>query len=160
MRKDGAGQGQTTRGPEKSDPPMGPETLKGNARLAKPGDSERSGRSSPDWRNIYLYSISIPIGLALIVILAVLDVKSVFDPPISLLVLNTCFISLLTFLVAYTAMKCYLSSGSISLIMLAAGCPSLGLGSILVGFMPLTNLGLNGVVAIHNSSALSSSVFQ
>ena len=124
------------------------------------GTLKKDARSSSDWPHIFLYFVPIPIGLALIVILALLDVKSVFDPPGLLLVLNTCFLSLLPFFVAYIAMKGYLSSGSISLIMLSAGCLSLGLGSILAGFVPLTHLGVNGVVAIHNSSALLSSMFQ
>jgi len=158
MRNGDEGQGQRPIGLDNLDPP--PETLNVNVRLPKPGDSKENARSSSDWPHIFLYFIPIPISLALIVILAVLDVKLVFDPPGLLLVLNTCFLSLLPFLVAYIAVKGYLSSGSISLIMLAAGCLSLGLGSIMAGFMPLTHLGVNGVVAIHNSSALLSSVFQ
>jgi PAS domain S-box-containing protein len=160
MRNDGKGQRGAPGGLHNTNPLRELETLNGDVRVPERGKSEKDGRSSPDWRNVFLYFLPIPISLAFIVILAVADLESVFDPPGLLLVLNTCFLSLLPFLVAYFAMKGYLSSGSISLIMLAAGCLSLGLGSILAGFMPLTHLGVSGVVAIHNCSALLSSLFQ
>lgn len=107
----------------------------------------------------YFPLIPIPIGGAFIAVLATLDTTSVFDPPGLLLALNTCFLSLLPFLVVYVAARGYLLSGSISLIMFAAGCLSLGLGCFLAGFMPLTKAGSNGIVFIHNSSALASAVF-
>ena len=127
---------------------------------AKRDESTKKNGRLESWFTEYLPLVPIPLGLALVVALGVLDIQSVFDPPGLLLVLNMCFLSLLPFLVAYIAVKGYLSSGSISLLMLAAGCLSLGLGSILAGFMPLTKEGLNGVVFIHNSSALLSAVFQ
>jgi len=107
----------------------------------------------------YFPLIPIPIGGAFIAVLATLDATSVFDPAGLLLALNTCFLSLLPFLVVYVAARGYLVSGSISLIMFAAGCLSLGLGSFLAGFMPLTKAGSNGIVFVHNSSVLMGGVF-
>jgi len=106
----------------------------------------------------YFPLIPIPIGGAFIAVLATLDATSVFDPAGLLLALNTCFLSLLPFLVVYVAARGYLVSGSISLIMFAAGCLSLGLGSFLAGFMPLTKAGSNGIVFVHNSSVLMGSL--
>jgi len=107
----------------------------------------------------YLPLIPILVGSLFVVVLALLDTTPVFDPPGLLLALNACFLSLLPFLVVYIATRAYLSNGSLSLIMFASGCLSLGIGSLLAGFMSFTKAGPNGVVFIHNSSALLSAVF-
>lgn len=100
----------------------------------------------------------IPVFLALFLLLAVLDIRTVFEPSWLLPTLNTVFLLIVPLAAVYIATRGYIQSGFITLLMLGAGTLAFGLGALLAGYV----LGLGGPnanVTVYNVSALVSGVF-
>jgi PAS domain S-box-containing protein len=101
----------------------------------------------------------IPLVLALVIILAVLNVPIiVVDPPYLLLILNTVFIGITSIIIAYVTGRVFKKQGSVSVFLIGSGLLIIGLGSIVSGwFLPLTG-GVNLNVTIHNTCACAGSL--
>ena len=84
--------------------------------------------------------------------------SAIFEPPGLLPLLNLFFLFICPMIVGCLAAKGYLETGSISLITLGGGVFSLGLGSLIAGFL-LQAKGPNAVITIHNISVCLSGVF-
>ena len=68
--------------------------------------------------------IPVPAFIALTLVLYVIlprDHTPIFEPPFLLPILNTVFLSLASFIVAYIALRSYLSSGSPTILLLGCG---------------------------------------
>jgi PAS domain S-box-containing protein len=103
--------------------------------------------------------MSIPLFLALFVLLATDGPRGAFESFFLLLALNTLFLSLIPLIVAYVSLRAYLASGHVSLIMLGNGTLTLGFGSLLAGLSPFLGGLPNTIVTVHNMAALGSGLF-
>ena len=106
------------------------------------------------------------LGLLLVVIyllairlLALLDIRSVFEHPILLPLLNTAFAGIVPLVIAYTAGKAYSKGGSVAAMCLGCGMLSLGLGAISGGWLIRASDGANLNVTLYNSGAFLGAVF-
>jgi PAS domain S-box-containing protein len=104
--------------------------------------------------------LPIPACLILLIILTRLDIRTVFDPPWLLPILNASFLTILPFMVTYVATKGYVQRGTLTLLMFGAGSLALGLGASLAGFtLGWLGGGPNASVTVYNVSVLSTAVF-
>jgi signal transduction histidine kinase len=118
------------------------------------------GDSASTYKGRILAVLPIPIVLILLVILASLDLKVVFEPPGLFAALNTLFLTVLPVSVVYFATRSYLHSGVFTMLMLGSGALTMGLGSLLSGWiMALQNGGPNAGATVINSSFLLSAIF-
>jgi PAS domain S-box-containing protein len=101
----------------------------------------------------------IPAFLVIIAVLTILDIRVIFEPPLLLFILNTLFISVISFAVAYISARNYLKSGSPSFLLLGCGVLTFGVGNLVAGWLIGPPGGPNAAVTIHNIGALSGSVF-
>jgi len=106
-----------------------------------------------------LGAIPIPILIAMIATLAVLDLRASFESPLLLFALNAVFVSLASFLVAYISARSYLISGSNTNLLLGSGVLAFGSASLLAGWLMAPPGGVNVNVTIHNTGSLLGSVF-
>ena len=104
--------------------------------------------------------VPIPVFLILFLVLAILDIRTVFEPSWILPISNVLFLFIVPLAVVYIATQGYLQSGFITLLMLGAGTLALGLGAVLAGWvLTFTGSGPNTNVTVFNLSALSSAMF-
>jgi PAS domain S-box-containing protein len=105
--------------------------------------------------NVETLAIASPLFLflGLLGVLWALDISTVYEPRFLLPILNFLFLFLSPMVVCVVATRGYVKTGSISLLMLGAGSLSFAAGSLVAGFL-LPKDGPNGVVTIHNVSAL------
>ena len=114
----------------------------------------------PGHRYGFLAVLPIPIFLFLLVILASLGIRTVFEPPGLYAALNTLFLMILPFSVVYFATRGYLHSGLYRMLMLGSGTLTLGLGSLFSGWLlTLQDVGPNAAATILNLSFLLSAIF-
>ena len=106
-----------------------------------------------------LAAILVPGFIALIVTLAILDIRVVLEPPLLLPILNTVFLSVIAYVVAYLSVKSYLTTGSLSLLLLGGGVLVFGSGNQVAGWLRDALGGANAVMTIHNTGALFGSAF-
>lgn len=106
-----------------------------------------------------LGAIAVPIFVAIIVALAILDIKAVFEPPLLLPVLNTLFVSIVSFAVAYISAKCYLTTGLPNVLLLGCGVLTFGTANLIAGWLITFTGSPNINVTIHNTGALLGSLF-
>ena len=66
--------------------------------------------------------------IVIIAVLAILDIRTVFEPPLLLFILNTLFISIMSFVVASISARNYLKRGSLSFLLLGCGVLAVGSG--------------------------------
>lgn len=104
-------------------------------------------------------AIAVPIFVAIIVVLAILDIKAVFEPPLLLPVLNTLFVSVVSFAVAYISAKCYLTTGLPNVLLLGCGVLTFGTANLIAGWLITFTGSPNINVTIHNTGALLGSLF-
>ena len=118
----------------------------------------RAGAAS--YKGRFLEILPIPTFLILLVIIASLDSKTVFEPPGLFAALNTLFLSILPLGVVYFSTRGFLRSGLLTLFMLGSGALTLALGSLLSGWaLALQGGGPNGAATIFNLACLVSAVF-
>ena len=106
-----------------------------------------------------LGAIAVPIFVAIIVALAILDIKAVFEPPLLLPVLNMLFVSVVSFAVAYISAKCYLTTGLPNVLLLGCGVLTFGTANLIAGWLITFTGSPNINVTIHNIGALLGSLF-
>jgi len=110
------------------------------------------------WRSAHrlknLAVIPIPLLIAIIIVLVLVSPTQVFEPPFLLPLLNTLFLSIIPFTVAYLAWRSYTVSGTISILFMGCGMLAFGFGALIAGFV----IGLPGAanlnVTIFNTSSL------
>jgi len=101
----------------------------------------------------------IPAFIVTIAVLAILDIKGVFEPPLLLFILNTLFISVMSFVVASISARNYLKRGSLSFLLLGCGVLVLGSGGLVAGWLIGPPGGPNVNVTIYDTGALLGAVF-
>lgn len=94
----------------------------------------------------------IPIYLLLISLPFVLNIWTVYNSPILLLVFNTIFLGVIPLYVSYIAYKSFMGSGSTGVLLQGTGMLLLGLGAITAGFVGLFPDSMNLVIGIHNTN--------
>ncbi len=94
-----------------------------------------------------------------IAILILLDIHTVFEPPLLFPVLNTLLVGILPVYVAYMAGKVYLQTGSASSLFMGCGMLTLGLGATSSGWSMGMTDGPNIAVTILNTGALVGGFF-
>ena len=97
--------------------------------------------------------------IVIIATLALLDIRAVFEPPLLLFILNTLFLSIVAFIVAYMSATSYLAGGSVNLLFLGCGVLVLGATSPIAGWLIHPPGGPNVAVTIYNIGALVASAF-
>lgn len=106
-----------------------------------------------------LGAVAIPAFIAVIVALAILNIKTVFEPPLLLPALNTLFVSVVSFTVAYISARCYIKMGLFNVFLLGCGVLMLGAGNLIAGWLITAPGSPNVNVVIHNTGALLGSLF-
>ena len=117
----------------------------------------RTGRGSADLPR-RLAPIPVPAFIALIAILAVLDIRVMVEPYVLLPVLNTVFISVMAFLVAYLSARSYVATGSLNLLLLGSGVLAFGSANQVAGWLLGAPGGADAFMTIANTGALFASV--
>jgi PAS domain S-box-containing protein len=102
---------------------------------------------------------AIPAFIAIIAVLALSDIRVVFEPPLLLSILNTLFISIMSFVVASISASNYLKSGSLSFLLLGCGVLAVGSGGLAAGWLIGPPGGPNVNVTIYDTGALLGAVF-
>jgi len=98
--------------------------------------------------------------MALIVILWLMDIRTVFEPPFLLPMLNIIFSSVIPFVMAYISARSFLiENGSVSVLFLSCGMFALGLGGGVSGWFYAVYGILSTNIIIYNSSAFFCSFF-
>ncbi len=83
-----------------------------------------------------------------------------FEPPWLLPIMNTLFVTVVCFIVAYIAMRNYKATGRIQILLLGCGVLAFGIGGVVAGLLrsvPGTGANLN--VTVYNTSALVGAIF-
>ena len=106
------------------------------------------------------------LGLLLVVVyivalkvLAVLDIRDVFEHRLLLPLLNTLFAGIVPIAVAYVASKAYVKGGSVTILCMGCGMLSFGLSAISAGWLIRAADGANLNVTVYNTGAFCGSVF-
>ncbi|HMK35761.1 MAG TPA: PAS domain S-box protein [Desulfomonilaceae bacterium] len=106
------------------------------------------------------------LGLLLVVfyivaleVLAVLDIRSVFEHRVLLPILNTLFAGFVPIAVAYVAGKAYVKGGSATFLFMGCGMLSFGLCAIWAGWLIQFSDGANLNVTVYNTGAFCGSLF-
>jgi PAS domain S-box-containing protein len=97
--------------------------------------------------------LTIPVFIILITGLVLFRSTAVFEPPFLLAVLNTVFLGVIPFFIAYIAYKTYRINGSSGVLLLGAGMLVFGFGSIAAGWLNSIPGELNITLTVHNTSA-------
>ncbi len=95
--------------------------------------------------------------MVLIIILVHSNSNNVFDHPILLGGLNTFFLSIIPFFVAYTMARAFMNTGDVPLLILCCGMVALGLGGLSSGWFVAENP--NVTATVYNTSASICAVF-
>jgi PAS domain S-box-containing protein len=82
-----------------------------------------------------------------------------FEPAWLLPITNALFVTAVCFIVAYVAMKNYLATGRIQILLLGCGLLSFGLGGVIAGWVRSFPGGANLNVTIYNTAALLAAIF-
>ncbi len=82
-----------------------------------------------------------------------------FEPAWLLPITNALFVTAVCFIVAYVAMKNYLATGRIQILLLGCGLLSFGLGGVIAGWVRSFPGGANLNVTIYNTAALVAGAF-
>jgi len=101
----------------------------------------------------------IPAFIIIIAVLAILDIRTVFESPLLLFLLNALFISVMSFVVASISASNYLKRGSLSLLLLGCGVLAVGSGALVAGWLIGPLGGPNVNVTIYDTGALLGAVF-
>ena len=120
-------------------------------------NQERNALKKPD-RARYAGLLPVLLLIALVIGLWLHSVSTaIYEPPLLLPILNTVFLFLVSCIVAYVAMRGYLLSGSLTILLLGCGVLTLGTGALAAGWL-IGPEGPNVNVTIFNVAVLLSSV--
>ncbi|RPI39931.1 MAG: PAS domain S-box protein [Methanoregulaceae archaeon] len=101
----------------------------------------------------------IPLFLLIIAALSFLNIKTVFEPPLLLAVMNTLFLGIIPVYIAFVAYRTSRINGSFAVLLLGSGMLVFGLGAIAAGWLNGLPNGSNITPTIHNVSVLIGSAF-
>jgi PAS domain S-box-containing protein len=85
--------------------------------------------------------------------------RDVFDPYPLVAILNFAFLTVTSLVVAFFGFRTYLRSGLVQMLYLGSAVAFMGVGSFVAGILINTDYGLPAGIAVHNLSALVSSLF-
>ena len=102
---------------------------------------------------------SIPVFVLIIVILAILNIRTVFEPPYLVEALNTLFVGIIPLYIAYVAARTFKISGSMSILLMGSGMLVIGLGLTASGWILVVPGAQNASVTLANSCYLVGSIF-
>ncbi|TET63392.1 hypothetical protein E3J48_02530, partial [Candidatus Aerophobetes bacterium] len=97
---------------------------------------------------------AVPAFIALIAILVILDIRLVFEPSLLLPVLNTVFISIMAFLVAYLSARGYLRTGSLNLLLVGTGVLAFGSANQVAGWLLGAPGGIDAFLTVGSTGLL------
>jgi PAS domain S-box-containing protein len=100
----------------------------------------------------------IPFFIITIIILAVLNIEFIWNPPYLFTVLNIIFLTIIMVFISLLAVRSYLINKSLTIVLLGSGTLALGLGGLLAALSILGNM-VNTTVTIYNTSACISGFF-
>ena len=100
----------------------------------------------------------IPIFFITIIILAVLNIEFIWNPPYLFTALNIIFLTIIMVFISLLAVRSYLTNKSLTVLLLGSGTLALGLGGLLAALVILGN-NVNTTVTIYNTSACISGFF-
>jgi len=83
--------------------------------------------------------------------------SAVFEPQYLLFILNTLFLAIIPFVVAYFAGRSYAATGSVNLLLIGCGLLLFGAGNFIAGWV-MGVWGPNSTVTIHNTVSLTASI--
>ncbi len=107
----------------------------------------------------YFGLIPVMLSIALVVIFRVwLPSAAVFEPPYLLSILNTVFLALMPFTVAFLAGRSYVATGSLNILLIGCALLVFGAGNLVAGWA-IEHPGPNSTVTIHNIASLAASIF-
>lgn len=120
--------------------------------------SKNAGAPAP-----YVASLPLLLFLAIVAVLHLVSpthpiTRIDFEPPLLLPMLNTIFVFLVGCVVSYLAMRSYLASGSLTILFFGCGLLSLGVGSLVSGWL-IRPFGPNITSTVFTLSIFLSSVF-
>jgi hypothetical protein len=112
-----------------------------------------------DNRLFYIGLLPVLLSVAVIVLFRILGPSvTVFEPPHLLAVLNTIFLALIPFTVAYLAGRSYVATGSLAVLLTGCALLVFGSGNLVAGWA-INHPGPNSTVTIHNLASLVASIF-
>lgn len=97
--------------------------------------------------------------LTIVIVLCFTNTHLVYEPPFLLPILNTIFLALIPFIVAYTMARLFINCGQVAMLMLGCGMMTIGLGAITSGWLIGMEGGPNRTVTIYNTGVLFCAVF-
>jgi PAS domain S-box-containing protein len=103
--------------------------------------------------------LTLPLFILLIAVFILLNIKTDFEPPLVLPVMNTLFLGIIPVFIASVAYRTYRINGSASVLLLGSGMLVFGLGSIAAGWLIGFPDGSNIAITIYNTSAFIGSAF-
>jgi hypothetical protein len=106
----------------------------------------------------WLGAIPVPAFIGCFAVLYALNIETTFEPPYLAFILNTLFITLASFIVAYVSAWSYLLSSSRTLNLMGAAVLMFGLSISLGGLLVTVNV--NAALAVFNVCALVSGILQ
>ncbi len=123
------------------------------------GERSMAKEQSPD--RLFRFSF-LPIPLliaALAVVYFTVDPALFYDPPWLILIGNTLFVTVVSLAVSYIAMRNYMATGRIQVLLLGCGVLIFGLGGLIAAAVRGLPGGANLNVTIYNSGALFGGLF-
>jgi hypothetical protein len=109
----------------------------------------------------HLSFMPVPVLIAVVVAFYLTVKPSVFfEPAWLVLILNTLFVTVVFFLVAYMAMRNYNATGRIRILLLGCGVLAFGMGGVIAGGLrSVPGTGANLYVTINNTGYLVGAIF-
>jgi hypothetical protein len=98
--------------------------------------------------------LPIPVFVILVVVLSALPLDVVFEPRLLLPALNGVFLTAVPLLVAWLAVRSYVSGGPLAVLLLGGGMLAFGIAGGLAGLMVPLQMGGNETLTFHNLGAL------
>jgi hypothetical protein len=106
----------------------------------------------------FIGAASVPVFIALIIIIRILAPKVSFEIPFLIPILNTALTGVASLIIAYFSARSYTSSGFYTLLLLGCGTLMYGLTSSIGGWLEVTNGGSNTLMAVQNTGAFIASI--
>lgn len=108
-------------------------------------------------RNVVAVTPLVPA--VIIALLAVAEIRTVFEPPFLLPALNTVFLAVLPLMIAFTAARVFTATGNAAILLLGAAMMSLGTGGLFSGWLLMSYGGPNATITVYNCGVLLSALF-
>lgn len=106
----------------------------------------------------FISTLPVPLLAVLIFLFEALDFKTEFNPPLAVPILNTVFVSLFPFAIAYLAGKVYISKGYVSILATGCGMLTYGLSNLIPGWTDYIHPDSNTGITLYSSGMLLTSI--